>query len=111
VINLIKADLNLLIKILIARRFDWHGKHHEVFREGHVGSRPGCTANDIVLSKKLTYDSMAARTLNNLAMMENDATACFDRMIPSVVMLALRTHGVPTTIATLIGETLVRMQY
>jgi hypothetical protein len=43
--------------------------------------------------------------------MENDATTCFNRMIPSLVMLALRAHGVPLALTTLIRETLVRMRY
>jgi hypothetical protein len=110
VIHLIEANLNLLINILIARRFVWHGEKHAIFGEGQAGSRPGRAANDIVLSKELTYD-MTTQTLHNLAMMENDTTACFDRMIPSMVMLALRVHGVPATITTLIGNTLANMRY
>jgi hypothetical protein len=44
-------------------------------------------------------------------MMENDATACFDRMIPSLVNIALRTNGVPEAITRLLGTTLVNMRY
>jgi hypothetical protein len=94
VIHLIKADLNLLIKILIARRFVWHGEHHGIFGEGQAGSRPGLTANNIVLSKELTHD-MAARTLSNVAMMEKDATVCFNRMIPSIASIIRKTISAP----------------
>jgi hypothetical protein len=110
VIHLIEADLNLLIKILIARRFVWHGEAHGIFGEAQAGSRPGRSAIDVVLQKELTYD-LSLRTLTNLAMMENDATACFDRMVPSLVMLALRAKGVPPEITTLIGKTLEKMRY
>ena len=44
VIHLIEADLNLLIKILIARRFVWHGETHGIFGEAQAGSRPGRSA-------------------------------------------------------------------
>jgi hypothetical protein len=44
-------------------------------------------------------------------MMENDATACFDRMIPSLVMISLRAYGAPEEIVTLIGKTLAKMRY
>jgi hypothetical protein len=44
-------------------------------------------------------------------MMENDATACFDHMIPSLVMLSLRAYGIPEGIVTLLGKTLEQMCY
>jgi hypothetical protein len=44
-------------------------------------------------------------------MMENDATVCFNRMLPSLVMLALQANGVPEAIVTLMGKTLVKMRY
>jgi hypothetical protein len=41
VIHLLEADLNLLIKIIIARRFVWHGEKHNAFGEAQAGGRPG----------------------------------------------------------------------
>ena len=110
VIHLLEADLNLLVKIVITRRFVWHGEQHGTFGEGQAGGRPGRLANDVVLQKELTYD-IAHCTLISLAMMENDATACFDRMIPSLVNIALRSQGVPAEIARLISTTSVKMRY
>jgi hypothetical protein len=40
-IYLLEADLNLLIKIIIARRFVWHGEQHGLFGEAQAGRRPG----------------------------------------------------------------------
>jgi hypothetical protein len=110
VIHLLEADLNLLVKIIIARRFVWHCEDHKAFGEAQAGSRPGRSSIDIVLQKELTYD-LCLRTLINLGMMENDASACFDRMIPSLVMLSLRAYGVPEEIVILIGKTLEKMRY
>jgi hypothetical protein len=110
VTHLLEADLNLVVKIIIARRFVWHGEKHGAFGEAQAGGRPGRSANDIILQKELIYD-LAHRTLISLAMMENDATACFDRMIPSLVNIALRTNGVPEAITRLLGTTLVNMRY
>jgi hypothetical protein len=94
VLHLLEADFNLLIKILLARRFVWHCEDHQAFGEDQAGSRPGRSAIDVVLQKELTYD-LTAQTLSNLAMMENNATSCFDRMMPSLVMVSLRAYGVP----------------
>jgi hypothetical protein len=44
-------------------------------------------------------------------MMENDAIACFDRMLPSLVTLSLRAHDVPIEIAKLVGTALVKMRH
>ena len=43
--------------------------------------------------------------------MENNSTACFERMIPSLVNIALRSEGIPEEIACLIGTTLIKMRY
>jgi hypothetical protein len=110
VIHLLEADLNLLIKIILARRFVWHGEQHGAFGEAQFESRPGQSAIDVVLQKELMYD-LATRTLNNLAIMENVATACFDRMIPSMVMIAMRAYGVPANITPLLGKMLAHTRY
>jgi hypothetical protein len=47
VMHLLEADLNLLIKILLARCFVWHGKDHVSFGEAQAGSRPGKQAPDL----------------------------------------------------------------
>jgi hypothetical protein len=98
-------------KILLARRFVWHAEDHKAFGEAQAGSRPGRSAiYVVVLQKELTYD-LAARTLYNQAMMENDVKACFDRMIPSLVMVSLRAYGIPEEIVCLLGNTLEKMRY
>jgi hypothetical protein len=38
-IHLLEADLNLLIKILLARRFVWHAEDHAAFGEAQAGSQ------------------------------------------------------------------------
>jgi hypothetical protein len=41
VIHLLEADLNQLIKIILARQFVWHGEQHGVFGDAQFGPRPG----------------------------------------------------------------------
>jgi hypothetical protein len=110
VLHLLEADFNLLIKIIIARRFVWHCEDSNAFGKAQAGSQPGRSAIDVVLQKELTYE-LSACMLYNLGMMENDATTCFDRMIPSLVMISLRAYGVPENLVELIGKTLEKMRY
>jgi hypothetical protein len=71
------------------RQFLWHGEMYGIFGEAQAGSQPGHSAINVVLQKELTYEDISQCSMINLAMMENDARACFDWMIPSMVMLAL----------------------
>ena len=47
------------------------------------GGRPNRTAIDTAFKKLLTFD-YARLTYKTVAMFSNDATACFDRMVPGV---------------------------
>lgn len=111
VIHLLEADLNQMIKILLAWCFIWHSKEHDACGKAQVGSQPGRSAINVVLQKELIYD-LAASTLYNLAMMENDATTCFNTMVTSLVMISLQApHGVPKQVIILMGKTLKKMWY
>ena len=92
--DLTQANLNLLTKILIARRFARHAETRNTFGKARAGSRPGRSATDVALQKEPTC-GLSLPTLNNLAMMDNDAAACFDRVAPLLVMSALRAQGTP----------------
>jgi hypothetical protein len=48
VTHLLEADLNLVVKIIIARRFVWPGEKHGAFGEAQAGGRPG-RCYDIIL--------------------------------------------------------------
>ena len=52
VIHLYKADYNLILKILWAKRLVWNAHDNNMLNCGHAGSRPGYNAIDIVILKK-----------------------------------------------------------
>jgi hypothetical protein len=98
VIHLLEADLNLLIKILLACCFVWHAEDHQAFGEAH---RQAPAQADRQSSRKSSrYHDLAARTLYNQGMMEHDATTGFIRMTPSLVMISLRAYGIPYSTTT-----------
>ena len=61
------------------------------------GGRPNRTAVDTAFKKLLTFD-YACLTYKTVAMFANDATACFDRMVPGVSSLVARKFGVAPSI-------------
>jgi hypothetical protein len=66
----------------------WNAKENDGFSD-EQGARPGRGAIDVGLFKRLTYQvsDMAKATLGTF---DNDAKACYDRIIISLAMLVSR---------------------
>ena len=69
------------------------------------GGRPNRTALDTACKKLLMLD-YARSTYKTIAMFANDATACFDRMVPGVSSLIARKFGVSSAIMQCRNETI-----
>ena len=82
VIQLLEADLNLALGIIWSRRLMTQGEKLGAFGDEQWGSRNGRSANTVVLLKHLTYEMMQL-TKTDGGTFDNDATACFDRIIPA----------------------------
>ena len=110
IIHLFEADYNLFLKTLWARRLVQRGEEYKQFGEAQQGSRKGRTANDAVMLKRLTYDlTRIQRT--NLGTFDNDAKACYDRIVNGIAMLAAKRLGMPTTAITTHSGVLQAMEY
>jgi hypothetical protein len=92
VIQIFEADLNLTLGILWGRKMIQNGEKYKKFGNEQWGSRPGKQALDPALLKKLTYD-YAHSTRTNLATFDNDAKACYDRIIMPLAALRAQQMG------------------
>jgi hypothetical protein len=110
VIHLLEADYQATLKILIARRLLWHSEQSRSLGDHQSGSRPGRTAEDVLVTKALTDENLR-RLRINAGMFDNDASACYDRMILPLVNLLNRKHGLSASAAKLHSLTLEKMQY
>ena len=63
-----------------------------------------------VLLKRLSYD-IICQTRMDACMFDNDASACYDRMIPSITMIKSRRAGLPPAAAHLLLTLLFCMEY
>lgn len=110
VIHLFKADYNLFLKTLWAKRMVEAAEDAQVLGSAQHGSRPCRTALDAGLLERLTFD--LSKTLwTNLGVFDNDAKSCYDRIINGLAMIAARRLGMPSwPIATHAGV-LQAMQY
>eukprot|EP00957_Ditylum_brightwellii_P148495 11306352-Ditylum_brightwellii.AAC.1 len=62
------------------------------------GNRQGRTALNALLLKVVTMDCLCLFRLNG-AILNNDATACYDRMIPELSSVCLQGLGLPDNAA------------
>ncbi len=93
VIQLIEADFNMSLKIIVGRRLIQHAETQGNIPNNQWGSRPKRSSRKCVFPKRISYDGLrifkkAAINFNN-----EDAKAAFDQMVPSVGGIALRRLG------------------
>ena len=92
VIHIYEADYNLILGIKW-RHALYRSEMLNLLNKGQFGSRPRRNAVDPVMLEELQFEiSRSAR--RDLIQTNYDATACYDRMIPNLAMLASRKHGV-----------------
>ena len=70
------------------------GEDNKCFNHQQYGSCPGHQALNAVHKKTLSYN-LAHILLVNLAMLDNDATGCYDRIVISLAMICALRLGMP----------------
>jgi hypothetical protein len=78
--------------------------------DGQFGSRPRRNATDPVFIEELQCEISRA-TRKPIVLTNYDATACYDRIIPSVGMIVSRKFGVPYTVTQANARTLENAEY
>lgn len=110
IIHLFEADLNFFIKIQWGSRLVRHADNHNLLHTGQHGSVPCRTAMDPIMLTELTND-LCRQLKHNLARFDNDASACYDRIIVALGMLAARRCGMPTNAISTHAKCLQHMKY
>jgi hypothetical protein len=95
VIHLYKADYNLFLKIQWGSRLVEHGEKHKGLNDQNFGSRKSRTAMEPVLLKHLSSYDLSCQSCTNLATFDNDASACYGRIIVALAMVAARRLRMP----------------
>jgi hypothetical protein len=109
VIHLYECDLNLQFLIFF-RELDQHCEDNYLINKGVYGCRPNRRAIDPVFVD-VTQTEMAMVTRKPLVKFNNDATACFDRILVHLLNLCLRSYGMPKKLAKILGELLRVAKY
>ena len=107
VIHIIEADYNLTTKILWSRKMMWEVEKKRLISDGQWGNRSGRSPCDVALTKELHYELLNT-TLKEYASMENDAKACYNRMVPNLILLVSRSLGMSKEVCQTVGKTFKR---
>lgn len=110
VIHIFEADYNLMLKLLWSRRLVWHAHKKGRFHEAQAGSRPDHRCIDVVLRKTMNYE-YAALTRTPLITIDNDAKACYDRIVCNLAMVVSRYFGMTERGCSFHSKTLQQMKF
>jgi hypothetical protein len=96
VIQLLEADMTFAFRLLWGKRLVYHALSHNALTPLNFGGRPGCRVHSALLLKTLSYNYIRYTRLHAI-IFNNDAKACFDRIIPSIGLMASERLGMPST--------------
>ena len=108
IIQLIEADFNGALKILLSRRLMRHADTNGINSRQTHGGHQGRSTYDAMVISQLSTDITRLNN-SNLLVMFNDADGCYDRMRPELISLLVRRMSCPKQIASCHTRTLVHM--
>ena len=91
-IHIVEAELQFFTKVIFARRMMCNAEKHRGITDDQYGGRKQRQATSIILNKNLYYD-IAKQTLTTAAYMDDDAKACYDRVIPQLAEIESQKWG------------------
>ena len=90
IIGLVEADFNTALKIYFARKLIPNSEHTNLAEQ--QWARPDKTAMDPALRKMLSLEYARVMYVT-LIFFANDATTCFDPMVPDITTIIARKYG------------------
>ena len=82
----------------------------KVLADSYWGSRRSRSAQDTSTVKELNYD-IAHLRLHEYASKKNDAKACYDRMVPNLIMVISRSFGISRGACRSVGKTFQKTRH
>ena len=110
IIHLFEADLNLFLKLQWGFRLVRRALDFGLLHDGQHGSIPRRTALAPIVLTQLTTD-LCCILKHNFARFDNNASACYVRIIVALAMLAARKCGMPPHAVRSHSDALLFMQY
>jgi hypothetical protein len=109
VIHIYEADYNLLLGVKW-RQLLHRAEDKGLLNDGCYGSRPGREARTLVFMETMQME-ISRCSRKPFLKFDNDATSCYDRIIPGTAMLISRKYGLHRNVAAVCGKTLADAHY
>jgi len=109
-IHLLESDMNFVLRYIWGRQFMRHNEKNQAWHSNQYGSRKGIQGQSATLNKVLTLD-ITRYYAEPAAIVDNDAKACYDRMIPVVLSYALICLGLPKALTRFMCKWLEEATY
>ena len=110
IIHLFEADLNFFLKLQWGHRLVRRAMDLNLLHDGQHGSIPRRSAINPIMLTQLTTD-LCRILKHDYARFDNDASACYDRIIIALAMLAARKCGMPIHAIRTHADALFFMRY
>ena len=110
VIQLLEADMSFAFRLLWGKHHVHHALAQNALTPLNFGGRPGCRVHSALLLEVLSYDYIRYTQLNAI-IFKNNAKACFDRIIPSIGLIATERVGMPPTASACMLTTIQGMKF
>ena len=109
-IHIVESDLNYIMRAIWGREFMYYNEDNETLHDNQYGGRKGRQPQSAVLNKVLTLD-IIRHYGEDASLVDNDAKACYDRIIPYLTTYMLRRLGMPFFLTRFMCNVLRQMQY
>ena len=107
VIQLLEADMNFAFCLLWGKRLVHHALSHNALSPWNFGGRPGARVHSALLLKTISYNYLRY-TCQNAIIFDNDAKACFDRIMPFLGLMATERLGMPQSATKSMLATIIK---
>ena len=109
-IHVVEAELQFFSKIVYAKRMVNLAETNNEITDEQYGGRKGRRAQSVVLNK-LMYYGITYQRREEAAFMDDDAKACYDRIIPSLASVEVQKWGVSPKAAALTRKIVEEQQF
>ena len=110
IINLYDADYNFILKFYWPHKANHQSKQDKLLSENTWGARPNCNTDNVFLLDELITE-IHRLTFRDMCKYQNDASTCYDRIIPQHVMIYSRKFNVPKKVCKLAATILNKTKY
>ena len=110
VINIYEADYNLMLKYFWPKQATKHAVKEKMIGENQWGGVSGGSTDLLALVNEFITETHLF-TFRNLVILQNDAKACFDRIVSNHSTLHRRRFEIPDQVCKIHSTTLLNIKY